>query len=304
VLQLLLEKMHVVEGAVKMSATMKLVSILVAFVLLGLYMSVFFVDQRERAIVLRLGQIQHADFEPGIHFKQPLFDEVKRFDRRILTLDVNPEEYLTKGKEKLLVDSFILWKISDVKTYFTAMGGEKSRAGSRIFNIVNNALRDEFANRTVQEVVSGDRAAMVADILDKTANSVKALGIELVNIRIKRIDFTSEISSGVFLRMNSERERIAKETRAQGAEKAEEIRSDADRQRTIILADAKREAEVLRGNGDAEATEIYATAYGQNKEFYSLYRRLTAYQNVFAGDDMLVIEPKGEFFNKFSNSQK
>lgn len=286
-----------------MSAKMKLASIILGLILVALYMSVFFVDQRERAIVLRLGQIQKADFAPGIHFKQPLFDEVKRFDGRILTLDVNPEEYLTKGKEKLLVDSFILWKISDVETYFTAMGGDKNRAGSRIFNIVNNALRDEFANRSVQEVVSGDRTKMVNDILGKTKESVKDFGIELVNIRIKRIDFTSEISDGVFRRMNSERERIAKETRAQGSEKAEEIRSDADRQKTILLAEAKREAEILRGNGDAEATEIYAKAYSQNKEFYSLYRRLTAYENVFSGNDMLVIEPKGEFFSRFGSTQ-
>jgi len=286
-----------------MSSRMKLVSLVLALALLCLYMSVFFVDQRERAIVLRLGQIQQANFEPGIHFKRPLFDDVKRFDGRILTLDVKPEEYLTEGKEKLLVDSFILWKISDVETYYTAMGGDKTRAGSRIFNIVNNALRDEFANRSVQDVVSGDREVVVSDILKKTNESFKAFGIQLVNIRIKRIDFTSEISNGVFLRMNSERQRIAKETRAQGSEKAEEIRSDADRQRTIILADGSRQAQVLRGNGDAEATQIYADAYGQNKDFYSLYSRLTSYKKVFNSDDMLVIEPKGDFFNKFNSPQ-
>ena len=267
-------------------------------------MSIFYVDQRERALLLRFGQIEKADYEPGIYFKVPAFDDVKRFDARVLTLDVKPEQYITRGKEKLLVDSFILWKIADVATYYTAMGGDKRRAGSRIFNIVNNALRDEFANRSVQDVVAGDRTAMIAKILTNTTDAVKALGIELVNVRIKRIDFPSEINDQVFARMNSERERIAKETRAEGSEEAEKIRSNADRQRTILIADSNRESEELRGNGDALATETYAKAYEQNSEFFSLYRRLTAYKNIFNGDDMLVIEPKGEFFNRFDSTIK
>jgi modulator of FtsH protease HflC len=286
-----------------MSTRMNLFIFLGGLVFIALYMTVFYVDQRERALLLRIGQIERADYQPGIHFKLPFVDDVKRFDGRVLTLDVDPKEYLTSGKEKLLVDSFILWKIADVSTYYTAMGGDKLRAGSRIFNIVNDALRNEFANRSVQTVVAGDRATMISDILDNTNDAVKALGIELVNIRIKRIDFPSEINERVYARMKSERERIAKETRAEGSEEAEKIRSNADRQRTIIIAESNREAEELRGNGDALATETYANAYGQNTEFYSLYRRLTAYQNVFNGEDMLVIEPKGDFFNKFSDAQ-
>lgn len=295
--------MPVVEENVNMSARTNLYIFLTVLIVILLNMSIFFVDQRERVLLLQFGKIERADYEPGLHFKLPFFENIKRFDGRVLTLDVRPEQYITGGKEKLLVDSFILWKIDDVATYFTAMGGDKTRAGSRIFNIVNNALRDEFANRSVQDVVAGDRTAMVADILAKTNKVVESFGIQLVNIRIKRIDFPSEINERVFARMKSERERIAKETRAQGAEKAEEIRSDADRQRTVILAEANRESEVLRGNGDAEATDTYAKAYGQNKEFYSLYRRLTAYQKVFTADDMLVIEPKGEFFSNFSDAQ-
>lgn len=287
-----------------MSTRMNLYIFLTALLLIVASMSIFYVDQRERALLLRFGQIERADYEPGIYFKIPAFDDVKRFDSRVLTLDVTPEQYITRGKEKLLVDSFILWKIVDVETYFTAMGGDQKRAGSRIFNIVNNALRDEFASRSVQDVVAGDRTTMVAEILSNTNEAVKAFGIELVNIRIKRIDFPSEINERVFARMNSERERIAKETRAEGSEEAEKIRSDADRQRTIIIADSNREAEELRGNGDALATETYAKAYEQNSEFYSLYRRLTAYKNIFSGDDMLVIEPKGEFFNYFDNTSK
>lgn len=286
-----------------MSARTNLFIFLGGLVFIALYMTVFYVDQRERALLLRIGQIERADYQPGIHFKFPLVDDVKRFDGRVLTLDVDPKEYLTSGKEKLLVDSFILWKIADVSTYYTAMGGDKLRAGSRIFNIVNDALRNEFANRSVQTVVAGDRATMISDILNNTNDAVTALGIELVNIRIKRIDFPSEINERVYARMKSERERIAKETRAEGSEEAEKIRSNADRQRTIIIAESNREAEELRGNGDALATETYANAYGQNTEFYSLYRRLTAYQNVFTGEDMLVIEPKGDFFNKFSDAQ-
>jgi modulator of FtsH protease HflC len=286
-----------------MSTRMNLFIFLGGLVFIALYMTVFYVDQRERALLLRIGQIERADYQPGIHFKLPFVDDVKRFDGRVLTLDVDPKQYLTSGKEKLLVDSFILWKIADVSTYYTAMGGDKLRAGSRIFNIVNDALRNEFANRSVQTVVAGDRATMISDILANTSDAVGALGIELVNIRIKRIDFPSEINERVYARMKSERERIAKETRAEGSEEAEKIRSNADRQRTIIIADSNRQSEELRGNGDALATETYALAYGQNKEFYSLYRRLTAYQNVFNGDDMLVIEPKGDFFNKFSDAQ-
>jgi membrane protease subunit HflC len=296
--------MPVAEEDVNMSARMNLVIFLVLFGFVALYTSVFYVDQRERALVLHLGQIERADYQPGIHFKVPFIEDVKRFDARILTVDVKPERYITRDKETLLVDSFILWKIKDVSTYFTAMSGDRSTATSRIFNIVNNALRDEFANRSVQDVVAGDRTAMVSDILSNTNEAVKAFGIELVNIRIKRIDFISEINERVFARMNSERERIAKETRAEGAEEAEKIRSDADRQSTIIIANSNRESEELRGNGDALATETYAKAYGQNKDFYSLYRRLTAYKNVFTGDDMLVIEPKGEFFNSFSGIDK
>jgi membrane protease subunit HflC len=287
-----------------MSARTNLYILIAVIAIVLINMSVFTVDPRERVLKFQFGKIQRADFEPGLHFKLPLFENIKRFDGRVLTLDVQPEQYFTGEKEKLLVDSFILWKISDVATYYTAMGGDKFRAGSRIFNIVNNALRDEFANRSVQEVVAGDRTAMVNDILVKTNQAVKEFGIELVNIRIKRIDFPNEINERVFARMKSERERIAKETRAEGAEKAEEIRSDADRQRTIILAEAKRKAEELRGNGDAKATDTYAQAYSKNSEFYSFYRRLNAYQNVFNGDDMLVIEPKGDFFNNFSGTQK
>jgi membrane protease subunit HflC len=277
------------------------------FVVIGLLFvalsSVFFVDQRERVILLRLGQIEKSDYQPGIHFKIPFFDEIRRFDGRVLSLDSTPAGYLTGEKKNLLVDSFILWRISNVANYFTAMSGDENKARDRLSQIIKDNLRGEFGKRTIQEVVSGDRSAMVADIMKNANKSVADFGIEIVNVRIKRIDLPSEVSSSVFTRMEAERERVAKELRSQGAEEAEKIRSDADRQRTILLAEAQRSAEVLRGEGDAQATDIYAKAYGQNSDFYAFYRRLTAYGNVFNGDDMLVIEPKGDFFNNFDRSQ-
>lgn len=272
----------------------------IAFILIS--SSIFYVDQRERALLLRLGQIERSDYEPGIHFKIPFINEVRRFDGRILTLDATPARYLTGEKKNVLVDSFILWRISDVATYFKAMGGDERNAQSRLSQIIKDGLRGEFGRRTIQELVSGDRSAMVSQLTDDANKISKGFGIEIVNVRIKRIDLPSEVSSSVYTRMEAERERVASELRSQGAEEAEKIRSDADRQRTILLADAKRDAEMLRGEGDGQATEIYANAYEQNSEFYSLYRRLTAYKNIFSGDDMLVIEPKGEFFNQFDSS--
>jgi membrane protease subunit HflC len=211
---------------------------------------------------------------------------------------------LTGEKKNVSVDSFVLWRIADVATYFESMGGNEARAQSRIAQIVKDGLRGEFGKRTIQQVVSGDRTTLVSDMMQSANVIAKDFGIEIVNVRIKRIDLPSEVSSSVYTRMEAERERVASELRSQGAEESEKIRSDADRQRTIILADAKRTAEMLRGEGDATSTEIYAKAYDQNSEFYSLYRRLNAYKNVFNSNDMLVIEPKGDFFNQFDGAAK
>jgi modulator of FtsH protease HflC len=296
--------MLVAEGGVKMSSRLNALIFLVLLAVIVISSSVFFVDQRERVLLLRLGQIEEANYKAGIHFKIPFVDEVRRFDGRILTLDARAESYLTGEKKNLLVDSFILWRVSDVSAYYTAMGGDINRASSRLFHIVDNGLRDAFATRSVKDVVAGNREEMVSVILDATNESAKEFGIEVVNIRIKRIDFPSDINTRVYERMESERQREAKELRAQGAEAAERITSDADKQRVIILAQSQQKAEEIRGNGDAEATDIYAKAYSQDSEFYAFYRRLLAYKNVFNGDDMLVIEPKGEFFNNFSGSQE
>ncbi|MTI64920.1 MAG: protease modulator HflC [Methylophaga sp.] len=280
---------------------MTLILVLVVLALITLSSSLFIVDEREKAVLLRLGEIERTDFEPGLHFKMPFVNNVRKFEAREMALDAQPARYLTGEKKNVIVDSFILWRIEDVGTYMTSMGGDQERAALRLSQIIKDGLRGEFGRRTIQEVVSGDRVAMVQDILKEANRVAEGFGIEISNVRIKRIDLPSEVSSSVYTRMEAERERVAKELRSQGAEKAEEIRSDADRQRAVILADARSKAEQIRGQGDANATEIYADAYGANEDFYSLYRRLNAYQNIFKGDDMLVIEPTGDFFKRFSD---
>tara|TARA_R110001592_G_scaffold72699_1_gene222045 strand:+ start:13866 stop:14720 length:855 start_codon:yes stop_codon:yes gene_type:complete len=281
---------------------MNIIIFLCLLALITAMTSVFFVDQRQRVLLLRLGQIERSDFQPGIHFKIPFVNEVRRFDGRVLSFDATPSRYLTGEKKNVIVDAFILWRIADVSAYYTSMGGLEDRAQLRLSQIIKDGLRGEFGKRTIQQLVSGDRKTMVDLIMSDANKTATKFGIEIVNVRIKRIDLPTEVSTSVYTRMEAERERVAKELRSQGAEEAEKIRSDADRQRTIILADAKRTAEELRGTGDAKATDTYAKAYGQNSDFYSFYRRLTAYQNVFTSDDVLVIEPKGEFFNNFSGS--
>lgn len=285
-----------------MSSRMNIIIFLCLLALVTAMTAVFFVDQRERVLLLRLGQIERSDFQPGIHLKIPFVNEVRRFDGRILSFDATPSRYLTGEKKNVIVDAFILWRIADVSAYYTSMGGLEDRAQLRLSQIIKDGLRGEFGKRTIQQLVSGDRKTMVDLIMSDANKTATKFGIEIVNVRIKRIDLPTEVSTSVYTRMEAERERVAKELRSQGAEEAEKIRSDADRQRTIILADAKRTAEELRGTGDAKATDTYAKAYGQNSDFYSFYRRLTAYQNVFTSDDMLVIEPKGEFFENFSGS--
>lgn len=285
-----------------MNSRMTLILVLVALVLVTLSSSLFIVDQRQKAVMLRLGQIERSDFEPGLHFKIPFVNEVRKFEAREMALDAQPARYLTGEKKNVIVDSFIIWKIEDVATYYTSMGGDEARAALRLSQIIKDGLRAEFGRRTIQEVVSGDRVKMVEDILTDANRVASNFGIAISNIRIKRIDLPSEVSTSVYTRMEAERERVAKELRSQGAEEAEKIRSDAERQRAVILAEANKQAEEIRGNGDAQATEIYANAFGQNEEFYSLYRRLGAYKNIFKGDDMLVIEPTGDFFERFNDS--
>ena len=265
------------------------------------YSATFYVYQWETALKLRLGEIVATDYEPGLHFMVPVLNDVTKFDRRIQTLDSQPERFLTIEKKDVIVDSYTKWRISDVAQYFRSTGGSVVKTERLLSERINTSLRNEFGKRTIQEVVSGERAEIM-DLLTKEVDlQASELGVEIVDIRVKRIDLPPEVSESVYDRMRAERERVAKDLRAQGAEAAEKIRANADRQRTVILADAYKTSEILRGEGDAKATEIYANAYQKNAEFYSFYRSLTAYRSVFEqGGDMLVLQPDSEFFRYFN----
>jgi len=282
---------------------MTVVVALMVTVLIGSF-CVFTVDERERAIKFRLGEIVKTDFEPGLYFKFPLVNNVIKFDARIVTLDADPERYLTSEKKNVIVDSFVKWQIEDVGAYYTAMGGDERNANLRLSQIIKDGLRGEFGKRTIQEVVSGERAQIMTILTANAAKQAKAFGISVVDVRIKRIDLSQDVSTSVFLRMEAERARVAKDLRSKGAEAAERIRADADRQRTIIIADAFRGAEELRGQGDGEAAAIYAKAFTQDREFYSFYRSLNAYRDSFKDrSDILVLEPDNDFFKYFKNSK-
>jgi membrane protease subunit HflC len=267
--------------------------------------SIFVVSEIERAVKLRFGEIVQFDLEPGLHFKWPIVNSVRYFDSRILTLDAQPQRYLTSEKKALMVDSFIKWRIKDVAKYFTTTGGDEERAKRLLSQRVDTGLRNEFGIRTVKEVVSGERDQLMnslTSMLDKIAQ--EELGVEVIDLRVKRIDLPLEVSDSVYNRMRTERERLARELRAQGNEVAEKIRATADKDKTIILADAYREAEETRGNGDAKATATYAEAYSKDPEFYDFTRSLKAYQATFQSKgDILLIDPDSDFFKYLDNSK-
>lgn len=273
-------------------------------VLVLAYASLFTVHQRERAILFRLGEMVRTDFKPGLYVMVPILNNVRKFDARIQTLDAEPEDYLTVEKKSVLVDSFVKWRIVDVARYYRATGGDQARAGSNLFQIIKKGLRDEFAKRTLQSVVSGDRAEIIDSVKTEATEQAKEFGIEVVDVRLRRVDLPKEVSGSVYDRMRTERARAARDFRARGAEAAERIKADADRQRTVIIAEAYREAERIRGEGDARAADIYAQAFGSNAEFYSLYRSLNAYKNIFRDkNDILVLDPGSEFFKYFKSPE-
>lgn len=280
----------------------KLLGIVVLVGVLGLIAisSLFTVTEREKAILLQLGKIKRTDFEPGLHLKIPFINNVRKFDGRVLTMDAEPESFLTAEKKNVVVDAFVKWRISDVGLYYTAMGGSEINANQRLSQIIKDGLRSEFAKRTIQEVVSGERAEIMDILRTSTDSQVKPFGIDVVDVRIKRIDLKGGVSEAVYRRMEAERTRVATDLRSKGAEAAERIRADADRQRTVILAEAYRDAEQLRGDGDARAAEIYAQAYNQDPEFYAFYRSLNAYKTSFKDrSDVMVLEPDSDFFKYF-----
>ena len=285
---------------------MGLNKILVAAAILFFVISscVFTVSETERAIKFRLGEVIASDFEPGLHFKMPFINNVKKFDSRILTMDSKPERFLTSEKKNVIVDSFVKWKIADVKTFYTAVAGDTRQANLRLDQIIKDAFRSEFSKRTIKQLVSSDRNVIRTALITNASPIATKLGMEIVDVQVKRIDLPSEVSSSVYRRMEAERERVAREFRSQGKEAAERIRADADKQREIILANAFRDAEILRGNGDAIAADIYAKAYGADLEFFSFYRSMLAYKKTFRGaGDMLVVEPDSDFFKYFKKQK-
>ena len=267
--------------------------------------SLFVVSEVERAVKLRFGEIVQFDVEPGLHFKWPIINSVRYFDSRILTLDAQPQRYLTSEKKALMVDSFIKWRVKDVAKYFTTTGGDEERAKRLLSQRVDTGLRNEFGVRTVKEVVSGERDQLMnslTSMLDEIAQ--QELGVEVIDLRVKRIDLPLEVSESVYNRMRTERQRLARELRAQGNEVAEKIRATADKDKTVILADAYRMAEEIKGDGDAEATATYASAFTKDPEFYDFTRSLKAYQATFeTKGDILLIDPDSDFFKYLDNSK-
>lgn len=260
------------------------------------------VDERDKTILFSLGEIKDAELEPGLHFKFPFINNVKKFDARILTLDAEPERFLTIEKKNVTVDFFVKWRIEDIGRYYRATRGLERNAASRLSQIIKDGLRNEFAKRTIQEAVSGERSAIMSSINESSKDLASALGIEVVDVRISRIDLPDEVSESVYERMRAERARIAKELRAQGREEAERIRAAADRDRTVIVAEGYKISQKTRGEGDAIAAETYANAYGNNAEFYDFYRSLQAYRSTFKDKgDLLVLEPDSEFFKYFAD---
>ncbi len=265
--------------------------------------AVYYVDEREKALVFQFGEIVRSTDEPGFHFKTPLINNVKFFDARVQTMDSDPELYLTQAKKNLVVDSFVKWRITDAAAYYTTLGGLASNARNRLAQRVNDALRREFGNRSVQQVISGDRVEIMDFVRKTTDEEITSLGIEVLDVRLKRVDLDPDISERVYQRMEAERSRVAKDLRARGAEAAERITANADRQRAIILANAQQGAQEVKGQGDAEATGIYADAFNRDREFYRLYRSLNAYRTTFSSpDNLLVIKPDSEFFRYFKQA--
>ncbi len=275
---------------------------LAAVLIIGM-MCMFTVNETEKAIKFRLGEIVKNDYEPGLHFKWPFINNVKKFDKRIQTMEAKPERFLTAEKKNVIVDSFVKWRIGDVTTFYTVVAGDVDQANLRLDQIVKDAFRGEFGKRNIQQLVSTDRQA-IREILIKNAKPLAAdLGMDIVDVQVMRIDLPEEVSSSVFRRMEAERERVAREFRSQGAEAAERIRADADRQRVVTMANAFKDAEILRGEGDAKSAEIYAKAYGADTEFFTFYRSLNAYKKTFSSSSMMVLDPDSEYFRYFKQQK-
>lgn len=281
-----------------MKAGLNILAAIVAAVVVVLAMTIFTVDQRQHALVFQFGQVREVISEPGLYFKWPLIQNVRYFDKRILTLDASePESFLTSEKKNVLVDSYVKWRIVDPKLYYVSVEGDEVRAKTRLSQTVNAGLREEFGKRTIHDVVSGERDKVMDQMREKADLDARTIGVEIVDVRVKRVDLPTEVSESVYRRMEAERKRVANQLRSEGSAESEKIRADADKQREVIVAEAYRDAQKMKGEGDAKATVTYAEAFNQNPEFYAFYRSLEAYRNSFKNrSDVIVVEPSSDFF--------
>ncbi len=276
---------------------LKLLIPVIALLAVAVYASAFKVNQWEVALKLRLGEIVDSDYEPGLHWMVPMINNVRKFDARIQTLDAQPQRFLTIEKKDVIVDSYAKWRISNVAQYFRSTGGSEAKTSRLLAERINTSLRNEFGKRTIQEVVSGERAEIMAKLTKDSDAQAAELGVEILDVRVKQIDLPPEVSESVYDRMRAERERVARDLRAQGGEAAEKIQAEADRERVVIIADAYKQAEETRGEGDGKSAEIYANAYTQDAEFYAFYRSLNAYKKSFSDrSDIMVLQPDSDFF--------
>jgi membrane protease subunit HflC len=285
-----------------MRAIGPLIAALVA-VLLVISGALFTVDQRYNAIIFQLGEIKNVVQKPGLHFKWPMLQNVRQFDMRILSYDdAEPLRFITSEKKPVLVDSYVKWRIMDVRQFYISVRGDELGATTRIRQTISDSLQAEFGRRTLHDVVSGQRDEIMAVVRDKVDQELRRIGVEIVDVRLKRVDLPQEVSESVYRRMEAERKRVANELRSTGAAEAERIRADADRQREIILAEAYRDAQRTKGEGDAKATDIYAKSFSQNAEFYAFYRSMEAYRSTFRGkNDLLLLDPNSDFFRFFKD---
>jgi membrane protease subunit HflC len=276
----------------------------VIVVLLLVSGTLYTVDQRQNAIVFQLGEVKEVVQKPGLHLKIPLLQNVRLFDMRILTFDdAEPLRFITSEKKPLLVDSFVKWRITDVKQYYVSVQGDEFRAATRIKQTISDGLQAEFGRRNMHDVVSGQREEIMSEVRQKAGIDLKRIGVEIIDVRLKRVDLPQDVSDSVFGRMQAERKRIANEQRSTGAAEAERIRADADRQREIIVAEAYRDSQRIRGDGDAKSAAIYAAAFNQNPEFFAFYRSMDAYRSVFRGrNDLMLLESNSDFLRYFRDS--
>jgi membrane protease subunit HflC len=288
-----------------MNSSIRFGFVVLAIVVVIISLSTFVVHERELAIKFKLGEIVTSDYEPGLYFQIPIINNIKKFDSRILTMDTPSERFLTAEKKNVIVNSFVKWRISDPKTFYTATAGDERQAIARMASIINNELKGQIASKTMREVISGERAAIMQQVTDNAGVKINDFGIELIDVRVKKVELPDEVSNNVYRRMATERQTVAREFRSRGEEKAKQIRANADRQRVEILAEAYRKSEETRGEGDALAAKTYADAFNQDKDFYSFYRSLKAYETSFGNNgDMIILSPDSDFFKFFKDSSK